>query len=79
MGRVRYVSKKTEMVEFPNDFFGSWWQCIQLRFHGFNFVWKRPWIEKLCLHCFDDISVIYEKIASEIFFFLSYLKYTESF
>ena len=30
----------------------------------------RPWIEKLCLHCFDDILVIYEKIASEIFFFV---------
>ena len=57
------------MAEFPNEIFDCGWQCIQLRFHGFNSVWKRPWIEKLCLHCFDDISVIYEKIASEIFFF----------
>ena len=29
----------------------------QLRFHGYNSVWKRPWIENsACIqHCFDDI------------------------
>ena len=67
-GDLLYL-EKTEMTEFPNNIFNCGWQCIQLGFHGFNSVWKRPWIKKLCLHCFDDISVIYEKIASEIFFF----------